>query len=935
MVIRQRFVDDGGAAAVASAVHISGPHANFVSRGMASFDQGLLGEYSEETGLISWLPSVLQNNVLDTSSVELVMQDAALRYFRSQAEPFLIPAASRNVVAAAPALQASNFSFQNFGASPRYSAFFERDVRVGDLVRLTAAIDGETRTFWSSVARLLPRYVPGEIMPTSMPGTNNAAASLTETISIVSTDMLGAEISTAQVAGWSESLLEKGTAEATYIVQTVIGGDAASARFRITASNGDSVSSASLTPNGTDYELPFGTLSGVNIVFSETTPGDLTFVAGTTITLRAVARYTPITMMAGGDYTAAATERAPRETTYIVTVTQGGFVSDIPPANEIERHARPVLSVTTNTGADRAPLVRVEQADIAIPVGRFGVHLTVPEGYLVEGDKFYITAKSSYSDTVPFLGLRDNIPSNWMSSSDTPVTLELFISRSEVVVPASVMSSGGTVGNWSITNRAIQIRPHLSLYDSSWTVGGEQVPLPVISRSRLRTYLTFRYFVSDLVDGLTLVTSLAELEELVSGPVDPSNPLKYAAYHALAGGEGSQVLLTAVADPTDIAEWERVTDLISERDDVFHVFPLCYGDKQVTDLFYRHVQAMNQDGVAKERLLYLLDYTPELMPLAQGSEDVPYEGAFSVETEMSGMEYIAFTSRAASMDFLALNLRAGDIIRTNFVYDLAGELTWTDYTIADILNSSTVRLVGDSTAWEGDETTMVFEVWRHQTPREQREVIAGTAGIQDMLVRYILVDNADPSVDPLGPASTLVGLIGSVVPHQGVSWYPLAGWSSDHWQGKYSNADLNHMAGNGVLIITRHADGFVAARHAVTTAKAPLAGQPETALTLKMSEEMYIRNALLIKKEFRSALRGFVGVSNLVPGTVTAIKANLIATANHLMSDIDYPTLGGRITSDIQNLNIRRHRLFRDTLVVTFKVECPFALNALDCTFDV
>jgi hypothetical protein len=102
-----------------------------------------------------------------------------------------------------------------------------------------------------------------------------------------------------------------------------------------------------------------------------------------------------------------------------------------------------------------------------------------------------------------------------------------------------------------------------------------------------------------------------------------------------------------------------------------------------------------------------------------------------------------------------------------------------------------------------------------------------------------------------------------------------------------------------------------------------------------MSEEMYIRNALLLKKEFRNALRGFVGVTNLVPGTIAAIEANLTATANYLKTDNEYPSLGGRITSDLQDVNIRQHVFHRDTLVVSFKVECPFALNALDCTIFV
>ena len=919
MVVRQRFVDDGGASAVAAAVHISGPHANFVSRGTATFEQGLLGGYSEASGLSAWLPSVLQNNVLDVSSAELVLTDTALRYFHSTTEVFNIPANSRNIVEARDA----DFSFTQYGNTPRYNRFENRDVRVGDLVRLTAVVNGETESVWSSIARLLPKLRDGEIDPVAEAGAANAPFAAAGTTSVVVNEMPGITVTVSGSGG--TALLEKGLVEAVYTVQTIIGGDTSTARFRVIASNGETESSVTVDASG---ELTTALLPGVTVEFSPVS-GDLVFVAGTSFVFKAAASYTPLTISTGGSYTVQASMRAPKETTYVLTVIKGGYVPTTAPANDIERFARPVLAVTTNTGLDQSPSVRIDQAGTSAAIGRYGIQIVVPTGYLIEGDKFYIKARSPYTDAITSLGLNDNLPSAWISSSDTRVTLELFIDRPELVI-----ASDSDSANWSIESNTVRVRPGIEWIDSTWQTAGELLPLPVIARASTKAYLTFRYFVSDLVGTITPVRSLVDLNDLVSGPIDPSNPLKYAAYHALSDGAGSQILLTAVADPTDITEWEKVTDIISERDDVFHVFPLCYGDKAVTDLFYRHIQAMNVDEVAKERLLYLVDYTPETIALAQGTEDEPYEGVFSIETE-GGIEYTAFISDAAGVNFRELGVRAGDVIRTNFVYDLSGNMVWSDYTVVGVINSSTVRIADGSGSDFADNVPKVFEIWRNQTPREQREVIAETAGIQDMLVRYILVDNVDKSIDPLGPAATLVGLIGSVVPHQGVSWFPLAGWSADGWQGKYSNADLNHMAGNGVLIITRHADGFVAARHAVTTAKSPLAGQPETALTLKLSEEMYIRNALLVRKEFRNALRGFVGVTNLVDGTLAAIEANLIAAANYLKSENEYPALGGRILSDLMDLSIRRHVLHRDTLVVSFKVEAPFALNALDCTIFI
>jgi hypothetical protein len=932
MVVHQRFVNDLYTVAVPALVHLSGPHANFVSAESESFEKGFLGHYAEETGLTAWLPDILQNNVLDRDSTELILKNAALKYFGSTTETFSIPASSKNIISASASMQDASFSFRSHGEVTRYAGFYDRDVRAGDLVRLTTVVGGETKSFWTSVASLKPRYKEGVVEPFVENGHSNAESAASGSIVPIPDLTTGQNIAAISVSGttWTDDLLARGTATVTYTVQVVIGGMGDTARFRVLASNNDTINGIALTQIGSDYTLPLGTLSGVSVEF--TAPA--AFTAGETYVFKATAAYSPVSLIAGGAFTVAASEKHSRETVYTLTVIKGGKISATTEASE---HACPLLSVTTNTGIDRAPRVPVRKGDEPIPLGRYGVELRVSAGYLIEGDKFYVTANSAYSDIVPHLVISDNIPKDWVSAADLPVTVELFIAKDTVKVPRSILTDSGVVDSWAVEERTARIRPGLHVYESSWTLYGGQVALPVVARDRALTkaYLTFRYFVTDLAGSITLVRSAAELDQLISGPTDPSNPLKYAAFHALSGGQGSQVLLTAVADPTNLSEWEQVCDLISEREDVFHVFPLCYGDQQVTDLFYRHIKTMNQAEVAKERVLYLLDYTRNTMLLAQGTEDVPYEGSLSIEEDTSGLAYAAFTSETAEVDFLAWGVRRGDIIRTHFDYDLSGQITSADYTIAEIINSSTVRLTGNPGDYSIDPTRAVFEIWRNMTIAEQREVIADTAGIQDMLVRYILVDTADKALDVIGPAATLVGLIGSVVSHQGVSWYPLAGWTADGWQGKFSNADLNHMAGNGVLIITRHADGYIAARHAVTTAKSPPAGVAETSLDKKMSEEMFIRNAILVKKAFRSVLHGFVGITNVSAGTLKQIEANLYSAAKQLMRADAYPHLGGQITSDLQDLNIRPHDMFRDQAIVEFRVEGPFALNVLVCTLTI
>jgi hypothetical protein len=435
----------------------------------------------------------------------------------------------------------------------------------------------------------------------------------------------------------------------------------------------------------------------------------------------------------------------------------------------------------------------------------------------------------------------------------------------------------------------------------------------------------------DLARQIVTIRSLADLNDLVSGPIRPGNPLKYAAYWALNNGAGSQGLLTSVADPNDRDEWKKVTDMISERDDVFHVFPLTGGDRDINELFYQHIKEMNQVEAAKERVLYLVAHDPETVAILTSDQSRPVVGKLSVETSVGSSQYAAYTVETSGVDFLALGVKTGDTLRTRFDFDLAGREVWTEYQVDEVVNAATLRLTAESATIVPDQVAMSFEIWRTQNNDDYADSIAATGGFDDMLVRYLYIDNADQEFSPLGPAAALVGLIGSVVPHQGVTWYPLEGFETDGWTNRFSNAQLNHMAGNGVLLITKHADGYLCARHAVTTYKSPLDADPRTALTMKMTEEMFVRNGLLVKKEYRCALRGFNGIANNSPGTRLAILANLNMKSDQLKNDTEYPTLGGRITAGPFDLDIRTHALFKDHVLVSLRVEGPVPLNSLEC----
>jgi hypothetical protein len=938
MVVHQSFVDDTTASAVPSLVHISGPHANFVSPQDETEDLGYLGTYSAGNGLHVELPRCLVGNVLDRDSVSVLLKNAVLRYFRTTVESFKIPAGTRNIVTASEQMQDDGFSFRTNGLFGRSAVFGDRDVRAGDAIHVSANIDGELQELWTTVASVTPRYRPGTVTPTVDVGKNNAAVTAAS-IAIVDSattefpDRYATEI-TAESGTWDIPLRRRGVVSDVYTIETIIGGDINAAKFRVTSLSGDTVGSVGLVSatvsSDTVYQLKVGT-SDAFLNFED----DAMFVAGSTISVEVKATVESNTPVAGGSYTAPYSERSARESTYVVTVTKGGSIPATEPTNEVERYACPTISITTSDGSDKTPLVRIFAQNQEVSVSRYGVTLTFSGEYLIEGDKFYVSCLSAYSDVVPTIVLNQNIPDEWIDAdNDRDASLELFVANTEVEVPEYSMTSSGRELNWTIEDGGIRLRPGISLYDPSWTINGEPSALDVFGvpgKKSAEAYMRMRYFVTDLVGTITSITNLSELNEMVSGPISADNPLKWAAYHAINHGVGSTVLLTAVADPTSVEDWRLVTDLISERDDVFHVMPITYGDPQINQLFYDHIKEMNVDETAKERVLYLISNDQREMSILTDYYGNPVLGQLSIETGVGASRYVAYTSATVGVDFIESGVRKGDIVRTNYDFDISGRTVWKEYEIEEVINANTLRLTTAVDSVTADEIPLSYEIWRTQTNAEFADTIAETGGFQDMLVRYIYTDNADPKFDQIAPASALVGLIGSVVPHQGVSWYPLTGFTGDNWVGKFSNQQLNHMGGNGVLLITRQQDGTIAARHAVTTNKAPLAGTPETSLSTKMSEEMFVRNALLVKKEFRSVLHGIVGVTNNVSQTLLDIEARLEAQADFLKNAEEYPLLGGRVTSGPKNLQVQKHAIFKDAMWAEFTVEGPFPLNRLDC----
>jgi hypothetical protein len=944
LIVRQHFVNDSNREAVLAYLHISGAHANVLTEADGTKEAGFLGVYQHESPFEVELPLVLRGNVLDRDSVRIYFEKALLHYFEGadtnySAYTFALPTGSRSSVTNT----SDNWSFRSLGDTERAVPLKDRDVKPGDAVRVTykgtsplpTAVSDE---FWTTVSSFVSHVSPGtaETTATADKANSDYFESGMSYSATTSSDVAGTITPTSATSDYVYGL---GQTTATPISITVsdagANGLVTDGDVKVTITiNGTAVITALSVPSTGILPASSGT-KGIRLEITDLATAVTTSSTWSATITPAIPDTTPFTIrVANAGFNAKVSEGAAREIIYIISVTQGGTAGGSTP---------PILSVQTSDGSDKTPRLQIVDPDVWYTLSRLGLEIKVNTDQLQQGDLYYLKTRSPYTDSVPTIILSHNVPNEWVTTAegnqitdDISVGLDLFLVEENLEIPEQVLGEGV---NWTLNldSGVFELKQHIQLYTPNYTVSSAAAALPVyndLDNSGIgqlgtsKVYLDGRYFVPDISDTVLLIRSINQLNSEVSGPIDSRNPIKLAAYHALANGSGASVLLTSVADPTNLASWERVTDLISERDDVFHVMPLSYGNTDVDQLFYQHIVSMNDPEMARERVLYLVSNDVRTSSIVTEHQKDIISGRMRIVQATLGSQYLAWEAMTDGVDFTNLGVKTGDTLRTYYDFDASGNTIWHEFTVDSVINSKTLRLVEPVSMASADPVDHKFEVWRTQTNTEFADSIANTGSFQDYLVRYIYTDNASPDFDQYTTASALVGLIASVVPHQGVSWYPLTGFSIDTWKTQFSRTQLDHMAGNGVLLITPHRDGYLCARHAVTTNKAPLAGNERDNLNLKLTEEMYIRNMLLLKKEFRNAITGVIGISNNVPEARARLHHNITMVAESMMASVDYPMLGGRITG-MTNLQVRPHAVLADHVWIRLDITGPVPLNAI------
>jgi hypothetical protein len=898
--------------------HISGGHA-YLSRYAEADEKALsrLGFYDQlQDQCYSW-PNRPTGAIVDADYTKVYIDDALLRYFNDAASggDYIATVNGELNQLASPTL-----AFKANGALYPHSADFkDRGVRVGDVAKVTCVVGGEVYDLWTYVADFIAEAVAAVVGAASA-DPNNAATQLLPAPTYAQTAGPENCVAVSSASGVSYDGRVDGDINETYTVTVITsstGGDATTARLRVTSASGnDDV--ASVTPAAFGAATSIGTRgltvtwavgSGAECSLSATNDDVAAddFIAGQTWEVTVGQAFTATVATSGGTYTGAAAG------TYIVEVTRGGAWA-----------TSPQITVANTRGTDMSGPTTVTGANTAVTVGTTGVTIRFAGLGLCGSDRFYVVVTPATTGSYNTLVLGHNLAAEVVANGTTEVALELFI-RKDIEVSENRLNAAPNK-NWEQSATQICLQSGITAYDSTYTDSGVPVALSVYSAEAAGygvAYAQYRAWLPTLCNDINSIYSVGELDDAISGPLHPDNPLKWGVFKAVSNSNGVAVRYTAVADPNNTDDWLDVLELLDGREDVYGLVPLTR-NATVLEAFAGHVDSQSSAESGRWRVTWVnLSVDDTVAVAAQNAEGSEILATISDDPLSAGTQYTLLQVPARDAGFVAAGVQPGDIVRALFRSDGFGGTAYAEYLVDAVLNEDTLRLVSGPDA----EISVAekIEVWHTRTATEKATAVATTAGFSSRRVMAVWPDEVGSGAY-LFPGyhlcAALAGLASGVNPHQPLTRVELAGFDNvDRTIKTFNRTQLDIMAGGGTWIVTKDLkSGAICTRQALTTASYD---------DINAREEMVTRNLDNVSYYFLDLFSPFIGISNVTPSTVEEVRAAAQAGIMELSSHNYVRRLGTQIISGTIT-DCRAHAVLRDRIQLSIGVVLPYSLNNLE-----
>lgn len=878
-----------------------------------------VGTYDPAVSATYTWPGRAVGGLVDQDYARVFIKDAELRYLRE-----LRGAGSTTARLSSPAgrtnqIRNDTLAFRSVAGSARSAVFGDRDVQIGDRVTITGTASSVTSTLRTFVRGFAAEPVAASIgslvAGSGNAGNQSAAVTAAQAAGTVNRVRIA---SAANVVLANYNPLIAGLLNDTFtitVIQGSTGGDLTTARLRIQSGSGiDYVASwappaaASTAVVGTrDLRVGFT----IDNTFNDNVTVDL--LVGQVFTLAVTAAWTAPAPTSSGTYTGTS------DATYVVEVIQGGLIADSDPAR------RPRVAVRTTSGADGQTSVAVLTAD-PLPIGTQGVQMVLSGiAGLRKGDTYSIPATAATTGRVSTLVLGHELNATLLAATDLDLDLAIV---SDVEVPRYQAQPTPRVC-WTTTTTDLTLVNDLQAYSASYTVNGAPTALPVVGGT---VHIEYREWLPTLVNELLAVGTTAELD-VIPGPLDPDNPLKWHAAKALGNANSTSVYVTGVANPSSLDSWTAALLPGTDVEDIFNVVPVSE-NQNVIDLVVSHVTSQSGPGRNQFRRAFVALPVPLTSPVvtsALSTNSQPVLATIGDDATIAGTQYIRVAVTSANVSFDTVGVRAGDLLRIGYNTDPTGVTTYREYVVDAVISATALRLVS------GPEIPLVVaERMEIHRVNNRSELIAAigqrAAAYGSRHVSAVFVNTTEPATGRRSfthAAAAVAGLASGVAPHQSLTNVTLADvdelFTSGSKRVRFTRTELEALAGYGVWIIDRTASGTIYNAEGLTTDMSDI----------NRSAEMLQRNLASVSRRVVGVVKPYLGRANLVDATLAQIRADLVGAFENLRGPQTQLVGIGSQVVDYTIQELRADLFQRDKLIISVDLLLPYAINRIDVTLQV
>jgi hypothetical protein len=353
--------------------------------------------------------------------------------------------------------------------------------------------------------------------------------------------------------------------------------------------------------------------------------------------------------------------------------------------------------------------------------------------------------------------------------------------------------------NWTQEDSYITINAGITTYNPSLVTGNEIVRLPI---QEARLFVENRGLKSSPTVAIDSVRALSEVQAKL-GKVHPDNPLAQGVYEAILNAQNQLVYFIGV-NSDSLEGYLTALGVAEKSDKVYSFVPLTF-NKTIQDAVVSHVNAYSTATAARWRIAWLAIKDEKSVALYDTKEDdTDFTATITDDTTVSGTQYRLLTVEGA--DFLDSGVRPGDSVRINFKLTADGGVAYDEYFVQQVRTNTTLTLSKPSST--SIDTATKVQILRTFTKSERAENIAAVAsGYNNRRVRCVFPDTykyAGITKEGYFAAAGLAGLRSGVVPHQGLTNTEYLG-ADDLSKSvvEFSQEDLDTMAESGVWILTQ------------------------------------------------------------------------------------------------------------------------------------